>query len=64
MGPSPNISLPSTPQAPPPPPMFGANAEAGMRQKKNAAQNQSAFGSFLGSESTPSNTGQKTLLGQ
>jgi hypothetical protein len=42
--------------------MYGQNAAAGMKQKKDAAAN-AAFGSFLGNQA-PASTGQKTLLGQ
>lgn len=64
MSPSINIPTPQMPKAPPPPPMYGANAAAGMRQKKQAAMDQSAFGSFLGTQAPQSPTGGKTLLGQ
>jgi hypothetical protein len=66
MKPSVNIPQPELPTAPPRPPMYGQTSEAGMRQKKSALQNQNAFGSFLGTGSTPTSgqLGQKTLLGQ
>lgn len=57
---------PTLPAQPPPPPMFGQDAEAGMRTKKKAASDSSAFGTFLGAGASPT-TGQKgtkTLLGQ
>jgi hypothetical protein len=66
MSPSVSIPPPQLPTAPPRPPMYGENAEAGMRQKKAAAANANPFGSFLGTNSAPSagQTGTKTLLGQ
>jgi hypothetical protein len=46
--------------------MYGVNNEAGMRQKKSAAAQANAFGSFLGANASPASgqTGAKTLLGQ
>lgn len=64
MGPSINLPTPQTPKPPPGPPMYGANAAAGMRQKKQALSNESTFGSFLGTQAPQSPTGGKTLLGQ
>lgn len=54
--------LPATPAAPPPPTMFGAQ-RPGQKKKPKAKSQQP---SFLGTEqaANPSNTGQKTLLGQ
>jgi hypothetical protein len=46
--------------------MFGQDAEAGMRTKKKAAADSSAFGTMLGSGASPTagQKGSKTLLGQ
>jgi len=60
--------MPPAPQAPPPPPnppMFGSNqtGAAGTRQRSMAAAAGGFGGTLLGS-GNPTNTGQKTLLGQ
>jgi hypothetical protein len=58
IGPQP--SLPMVPNAPSPPPLFGAQQQPGQKPKR-----QSFFPTFLGSGATPdaSQVGQKTLLG-
>jgi len=55
---------PTAPAAPPNPPMFGSQTtgQAGQRQR-TAAQGQ-GFGSTILGGGNPTNTGQKTLLGQ
>ncbi len=60
MGPSQDIPLPKTPNAPALPPLFG------MMPGKKKPKAQSMQQTFLGSEAqaNPTNTGQKTLLGQ
>lgn len=61
MGPSAATpQLPQPPAAPPPPPLFGM----GQGQKKPKAQSQQT--TFLGTQAmaNPTNTGQKTLIGQ
>jgi hypothetical protein len=65
-GSSQTLPLPTLPAQPPPPPMFGQNNEAGMRTKKKAATESSAFSSFLGTGASPTagQKGMKTLLGQ
>jgi hypothetical protein len=56
----PTASLPQIPNAPPPPPMFGAQQQPGSKPKRA-----SFFPTFLGTGSTPEagQLGQKTLLG-
>jgi hypothetical protein len=56
----PQGTLPQVPNAPPPPPMFGAQTTPGSKPKR-----QSFFPTFLGTGSTPEagQLGQKTLLG-
>lgn len=51
---APQVQLP---QAPPPPPMFGSDAVKGKPKSKSMQP------TFLGQSATPTNTGQKTLLG-
>jgi len=57
--------LPPAPPPPPNPPIFGSavTAAAGNRQSAMAGQAQ-GFGSTILGQTNPSNTGQKTLLGQ
>ncbi len=65
MAPSVNIPQPELPKRPASPPAFGSAVAAGMQQKRKAAMDQNAFGSFLGTTGqTAPNLGQKTLLGQ
>jgi hypothetical protein len=57
---------PPTPVSPPPnPPMFGSatTGAAGQRIRQQASNSQGFAGTILGSGS-PTNTGNKTLLGQ
>ena len=58
---------PPPPQAPTPPalpPMFGDTTQpAGRKIRSQAGGAQREFGSFLGTGSNPTNTGQRTLLG-
>lgn len=61
-----SFSLPSppppvAPQAPTPPPMFGAQSTPGQKPQPKSSQP-----TFLGSGlfANPSNTGQKSLIGQ
>lgn len=56
----PSPALPAVPAAPAPPPMFGAQQQAG--QKPQAKASQPTFLGAIGAN--PANTGQKTLLGQ
>lgn len=57
---APTAALPQVPNAPPPPPLFGAQTAPGQKPKRA-----SFFPTFLGSGETPtgSQLGQKTLLG-
>lgn len=56
----PTASLPQIPNAPAPPPLFGAQQQPGSKPKR-----QSFFPTFLGSGDVPQpgSLGQKTLLG-
>ncbi len=62
MGPSVRPPPPAAPPPPPPnPPMFGSQAV----KKKGGAQAGAPASTFLGGAlANPTNTGQKTLLGQ
>lgn len=57
---SPSPSLPMIPNAPAPPPMFGAETTPGQKPKRA-----SFFPTFLGTGDTPQagQLGQKTLIG-
>lgn len=57
---------PQAPAPPPNPPMFGSDQTnaAGAQKRKQAAAGAGMFPSFLGQGTNPTNSGQKTLLGQ
>ena len=57
----PQPAAPVLPQSPAPPPMFGSQFGPGQKPQAKASQP-----TFLGAQLTanPSNTGQKTLLGE
>ncbi|HEX9613621.1 MAG TPA: hypothetical protein VGA05_08405 [Candidatus Bathyarchaeia archaeon] len=65
MSPSVNVSQPVAPPPPPNPPMFGSQATkgAGDRQRQMAGASQ-GFGATILGGGNPTNTGNKTLLGQ
>ena len=61
------ISPPAVPQPPTPPnpPMFGGQNFTGTaKRQKDLADRQGGFGSTVVGQANPTNTGQKTLLGQ
>jgi hypothetical protein len=63
------ISMPSPPppQMPPPPPnppMFGSQMNAAGRNQGAQVNPNAGFGATILGTGNPSNTGQKTLLGQ
>lgn len=63
-GGSPSVPTPAAPvipQAPATPPMFGAQATPGQKPQAKSSQPTSLIGGLV---ANPTNTGQKTLLGQ
>jgi hypothetical protein len=56
---------PPDPPTPPNPPMFGGAMMKGIADKtKTQAMNSAGFGGTILGQTNPTNTGQKTLLGQ
>lgn len=60
---APDPKLPALPQAPSAPPMFGQQ-QAGQKKKPKKQNMPPSFLGSEGMEANPTNTGQKTLLGQ
>jgi hypothetical protein len=58
------ISSPPPPQPPPPPPNPPMFAQQAKGQGSKAQVGQGGFASTILGQTNPSNTGQKTLLGQ
>jgi hypothetical protein len=60
----PSIPAPQVPGPPPNPPMFGDQASGAAKRQQLQADNARGFGSTILGQGNPSNTGQKSLLGQ
>ena len=61
---TPSPTLPAVPQAPAPPPMFGAQTTPGSKPTATASQPTFLGSGLFANPTNPTNTGQKTLLGQ
>jgi hypothetical protein len=60
----PSIPAPQVPGPPPNPPMFGGQPSGAGKRQQMLANTAQGFGSTILGQGNPTNTGQKTLLGQ